>query len=137
MLFQRLDNLERTQNLGVGAPGPPGEGAVPFPSSVTYSFVDATSQLGVATANAVISSCRFIADPVLTPAPDLLSKTLVLNNYVDGSHIVVINETPGNDTFYLTVSCTNTDLSRYSISMVSEAVSFRRELGTWSTYNGF
>ena len=122
-----------------GIPGPTGLGYIEFPTTVTHSFADCLTQLqgGLDGPNSEkFSACRFAVDNT-TPAQDLASKTIFLNSFSNGSHLVINQETEGFGTFFLTVSCLNSDSSTYSIQMISEPTSFRREEGTWTSYNGF
>lgn len=122
-----------------GNNGPPGLGYIEFPTSVTHSFADCLTQLqgGVDGPNSEkFSACRFAVDNT-TPAQDLASKTIYLLSYSDGSHLVINQETEGIGTFFLTVTCLNSDSSTYSIQMISEPTSFRFNGGTWTSYNGF
>ncbi len=129
-----------------GARGPPGSGSsgpgyIEFPISVTNNFTDCITQLvsGGSTGpnSEKYSACRFAVD-AQTPVQDINSKTLSLpTTFSDGTHLVINQETEGIGTFLLTVQCTNEDSSLYSIQMISEPISFRKEQGTWSSYSGF
>lgn len=122
-----------------GPNGPNGLGYIEFPTTVTHSFADCLTQLqgGLDGPNSEkFSACRFSVNNT-TPAQDLASKTLFLTSFSNGSHLVINQETEGIGAFFLTVTCLNSDSSTYSIQMISEPTSFRRDGGTWTSYNGF
>jgi hypothetical protein len=123
-----------------GDTGADGQGYIQFPTTTVNNFTDCLAQLndgGTTGPNAErYAACRFAADE-FTPIGDLTTKTLVLPTFTNGSHIVINQETEGTGTFLLTVSCINNDSSTYSIQMISEPTSFRKEQGTWTSYNGF
>jgi hypothetical protein len=123
-----------------GDTGEEGRGYIQFPTTVVNNFSDCIDQLttgGTTGPNSErYAACRFALDES-TPEQDRTSKVLLLPTFTDGSHIVINQETEETGTFFLTVSCINTDLTTYSIQMISEPTSFRKEQGTWTSYSGF